>query len=144
MLVLCLFRLRAALIGTIVVPLSVLAAALVLWAFGSTMNAILLAGLVGALVLVIDDAIVSTEHITRRLEHERSAGTGNSPAQTILEATLEVRRPAVYATPDRRTGDPPALLPGAALEARSSRIWRWPSSSRCSHRWSWRSWSRRR
>ena len=96
-LVLCLFRLRAALIGTIVVPLSVLAAALVLWAFGSTMNAILLAGLVGALVLVIDDAIVSTEHITRRLEHERSAGTGNSPAQTILEATLEVRRPAVYA-----------------------------------------------
>jgi multidrug efflux pump subunit AcrB len=46
-LVLCLFRLRAALIGTIVVPLSVLAAALVLWSFGSTMNAILLVGLVG-------------------------------------------------------------------------------------------------
>jgi Cu/Ag efflux pump CusA len=93
-----LFRLRAALIGIIVVPLSVLVAALILWAFGSTLNWILLAGLVGALVLVIDDAIVSTEHITRRLQQERSAGTGQSPTQTILEATLEVRRPAVYAS----------------------------------------------
>jgi Cu/Ag efflux pump CusA len=95
---LLLFRLRAALIGIIVVPLSVLVAALILWAFGSTLNWILLAGLVGALVLVIDDAIVSTEHITRRLQQERSAGTGQSPTQTILEATLEVRRPAVYAS----------------------------------------------
>jgi CzcA family heavy metal efflux pump len=93
-----LFRLRAALIGIIVVPLSVLAAALVLWAFGSTMNSILLVGLVGALILVIDDAIVSTEHITRRLQQDRSAGAGQSPMQTILEATLEVRRPAVYAS----------------------------------------------
>jgi CzcA family heavy metal efflux pump len=95
---LLLFRSRAALIGIVVVPLSVLAAALVLWAFGSTMNAIVLAGLVGALVLVIDDAIVSVEHITRRLEQEQSAGTNQPPTQTILEASLEVRRPAVYAT----------------------------------------------
>ena len=93
-----LFRLRAALIGIVVVPLSVLAAALVLWAFGSTMNAIVLAGLVGALALVIDDAIVSVEHVTRRLEQERSAGTSRPSTQTILEATLEVRRPAMYAT----------------------------------------------
>jgi CzcA family heavy metal efflux pump len=93
-----LFRLRAALIGIIVIPLSVLSAALVLWAFGATMNSIVLAGLVGALMLVIDDAIVSTEHITRRLQQERSAGTGQSPTQTILEATLEVGRPAVYAS----------------------------------------------
>ena len=93
-----LFRLRAALIGIIVVPLSVLAAVLVLWAFGSTINSIVLAGLVAALMLVIDDAIVSTEHITRRLQEERSDGSGQSRTQTVLEATLEVRRPAVYAT----------------------------------------------
>jgi CzcA family heavy metal efflux pump len=93
-----LFRLRAALIGIIVVPLSVLAAVLVLWAFGSTINSIVLAGLVAALMLVIDDAIVSTEHITRRLQEERTDGSGQSRTQTVLEATLEVRRPAVYAT----------------------------------------------
>ncbi|HKS78150.1 MAG TPA: efflux RND transporter permease subunit [Gaiellaceae bacterium] len=93
-----LFRLRAALIAIIVVPLSALAAVLVLWGFGSTINAMLLAGLVAALVLVIDDAIVSTEHITRRLQQQGNAGPGQSPVQTILEATLEARRPAVYAT----------------------------------------------
>jgi len=93
-----LFRLRAALMGILVVPLSVLAAVLVLWAFGSTINSILLAGLVAALMLVIDDAIVSTEHITRRLQQQRSDGPGQSRTQTVLEATLEVRRPAIYAS----------------------------------------------
>jgi CzcA family heavy metal efflux pump len=97
-LVLFLLRLRTALIGIVVVPLSVLSAALVLWAFGATFNAIVLLGLVAALMLVIDDAIVSTEHISRRLQQERSAGTGQSTMQTVLEATLEVRRPAVYAS----------------------------------------------
>jgi CzcA family heavy metal efflux pump len=92
-----LFRLRTALIGIVVIPLSVLAAVLVLWASGSTFNAIVLAGLAAALVLVIDDAIVSVENATRRLRERRREGP-DTTAQTVLEAALEVRRPAIYAT----------------------------------------------
>lgn len=89
-----LFRWRTALVGVIVVPLSVLAALLVLWAFGSTLNAIVLAGLVAALVIVIDDAVVSVENTTRRLRE-----SSEQPATTtVLKATLETHRPILYAT----------------------------------------------
>ena len=69
------FRLRAALVALVVIPLSVVTAALVLWAFGSTMNAIVLAGLVAALLLVIDDAVVTT-------------GAGAQAGRPLLYATL--------------------------------------------------------
>ncbi len=93
-----LFRWQTALVGIVVIPLSVLVAVLVLWASGSTVNAIVVAGLVAALALVVDDAIVSLESITRRVERQRREGTTVSTAKTILDATLEVRRPALYAT----------------------------------------------
>jgi CzcA family heavy metal efflux pump len=96
--VLLLFRWRTALVGIVVIPLSVLAAALVLWAFGSTMNAIVLAGLVAAVMLVIDDAIVSMEQLTRRLRLQRGMSAQESAARNVLEATLEARRPMLYAT----------------------------------------------
>jgi Cu/Ag efflux pump CusA len=92
------FRWRAALVGLVVVPLSGLVAALVLWAFGSTMNAIILAGLTAALLLVIDDAVVSVENTTRRLREQRQAGVAPPLTETVVEATLEVRRPLLYAT----------------------------------------------
>jgi CzcA family heavy metal efflux pump len=92
------FRWRAALIGIVVVPLSVLAAALVLWAFGSTINAIVVAGLAAAVLLVIDDAIVNIDSTSRRIRDERRKGIATTPAETCVEAALEVRRPLTYAT----------------------------------------------
>jgi CzcA family heavy metal efflux pump len=92
------FRWPTVLICVVVIPLSLVTATLVLWAFGITMNAIVLAGLAAALVIVIDDAVVNVEKIGQRLRQQRSAGVETSTAKTVLEASLEVRGPVLYAT----------------------------------------------
>jgi Cu/Ag efflux pump CusA len=93
------FRLRTALIAFSVLPLSLVAAALVLWALGTTMNAIILVGLIAALVLVIDDAVIGVDNIERRLrEHHRERKNGTSTAAVIFDATLESRGVTAYAT----------------------------------------------
>ena len=93
-----LYEWRAALIGTVAIPLSLLAAGLVLYASGASMNTMVLAGFVIAIGAVVDDAIIDIENIMRRLRLERAAGGQRSLARIILEASLEVRRPIVYAT----------------------------------------------
>jgi CzcA family heavy metal efflux pump len=93
-----LFHWRTAMVGIVVVPLSVLVALLVLWAYGSTLNAMILAGLAAAVLLVIDDAVVSAEHTSRRLGEQQQGRTGQPVAKTVLDAVLEMRRPALYAT----------------------------------------------
>jgi CzcA family heavy metal efflux pump len=93
-----LFRWRTALVGVVVVPLSLLVALLVLWAFGSTLNAIVLAGLAAAVLLVIDEAVVSVENTSRRLHEQRRDGSVQPLAKTVLDAALEMRGPALYAT----------------------------------------------
>ena len=92
------FRFRTALISIVAIPLSLVAAALVLFALGTTMNAIVLAGLVAALALVIDDAVIGVQNIERRLGEHRLQADGESTAAVILDATLEMRGPTVYAT----------------------------------------------
>ncbi len=79
-------------------PLSLVVAALVLYALGTTMNAIVLAGLVAALAVVIDDAVVDVENVTRRLRERGEDGVDAPIGPTVLEATLEVRGATVYAT----------------------------------------------
>jgi len=93
-----LLRWRTTLICVVVIPLSVLTATLVLWAFGSTINAIVIAGLAAALLLVIDDAVASVENTSRRVSEREGPAASPNPVRTILEASLESRRPAVYAT----------------------------------------------
>src|SRR5262245_14673898 len=93
-----LFHWRTAIVGVVVVPLSMLVALLVLWAYGSTLNAMILAGLAAAVLLVIDDAVVSAEHTARRLREQQHGRTGQPVAKTVLDAVLEMRRPALYAT----------------------------------------------
>ena len=93
-----LFEWRTALISAIAIPLSLTAAGLVLHARGATINVMVLAGLVIALGVVVDDAIIDIENIWRRLrQHRREGGTG-SVAKVIVEASLEVRGSIVYAT----------------------------------------------
>jgi CzcA family heavy metal efflux pump len=93
-----LFEWRAALISVVAIPLSLLAAVLVLYVFGVTINVMILAGFVIALGVVVDDAIIDVQNIVRRLRERRKEGTGGSTAATVLEASLEVRSPIVYAT----------------------------------------------
>ena len=69
-----LFEWRTAFISLIAIPLSLVAAVLVLDAAGATINVMVLAGLVVAIGVVVDDAIIDVENIVRRLRQARRDG----------------------------------------------------------------------
>ncbi len=96
-LVLLLFlrNVRAALIIYLAIPLSLLAALVVLDLLGQTINTMTLGGLAVALGVVIDDAIVDVENIVRRRNGSAAAA---DPVMVITAASLEVRAPVVYAS----------------------------------------------
>jgi CzcA family heavy metal efflux pump len=93
-----LFEWRSAVICLTAIPLSLIAAGLVLHWRGTTINVMVLAGLVIALGVVVDDAIVGIENTVRRLRQHRREPDGRSTTRVILDASLEVRGPIVYAT----------------------------------------------
>ncbi|WAJ34696.1 efflux RND transporter permease subunit [Arthrobacter sp. FX8] len=93
-----LFQWRTALISLIAIPLSLLTAALVLYFTASSINTMVLAGLVIAVGVVVDDAIIDVENIMRRLRQHRARGSGESTSSVVLKASLEMRSPIVYAT----------------------------------------------
>jgi CzcA family heavy metal efflux pump len=93
-----LFEWRTALISLIAIPLSLLTAALVLDRRGATINTMVLTGMVIAVGVVVDDAIIDIENIVRRLRIARKEGTMLSTANVILDASLEVRSAIIYAT----------------------------------------------
>jgi len=92
-----LFEWRTALISLVAIPLSLIMAGLVLDLRGTTVNTMVLAGLVIAIGGVVDDAIIDVENIVRRLRQHRREGSNRSTASIILEASLEVRSAIVYA-----------------------------------------------
>jgi len=91
-----LYSWRTALIAAIAIPLSLLAALLALQLGGATLNSMIMAGLIVALGVVIDDAVIDTEKIMRRLE-VRNDGSDASIAGIIFQTTLETRSASVYA-----------------------------------------------
>jgi Cu/Ag efflux pump CusA len=91
------FRWRTALVGLIVIPVSMLVGALAIFALGATLNAIVLAGLAAALLLLIDDAVVDVDKITRRLRESRRNGGADSTASIVMQALMGTRRAALYA-----------------------------------------------
>lgn len=93
-----LFEWRVALISVVAIPLSLMAAMMVLNAIGATVNVMILAGLVISIGAVVDDAIIDVENIVRRLRQYRSEGSDRSTAAIVVEASLEVRGAIVYAT----------------------------------------------
>ncbi len=98
MLALFLYSWRTAVISVVAIPLSLLAALLVLTLQGATINTMVLAGFVIALGDIVDDAIIGIENIVRRLRQHREEGSTKSTAKIILEASMEVRAAIVYAT----------------------------------------------
>jgi len=93
-----LFDWRTALISMTAIPLSLVAAALVLHFSGATMNTMVIAGLVIALGEVVDDAIIDVENILRRLRLNKESAQPQSAFQVVLAASLEVRSAVVYAS----------------------------------------------
>jgi Cu/Ag efflux pump CusA len=59
---------------------------------------LVLAGLVLAIGIIVDDAIADVDTIARRFGELRRENGDQPAARTIVEASLEVRRPVVYAT----------------------------------------------
>jgi CzcA family heavy metal efflux pump len=88
---------RAALVCSVAIPLSLLAATVALYLLGATLNTMILAGLVIALAVIIDDAVIDVERLARRLR-ERQPGDSTSVLRIIYDTTLETRSAAIYAT----------------------------------------------
>jgi Cu/Ag efflux pump CusA len=89
---------RTAVIGTVSILVSLVAGGAVLRALGADINMLVIAGMVTALCIMIDDAIVGTENIMKRLRQAREKNNGRSAAIVILEAAAEMRAPLLYAT----------------------------------------------
>lgn len=93
-----LFEWRTAFISLIAIPLSLVAALLTLDLRGETVNVMVLAGLVVAIGVVVDDAIIDVENIVRRLRQARAEGSDKSMFAIVLDASVEVRSAITYAT----------------------------------------------
>lgn len=93
-----LYEWRVALISCTAIPLSLMAAMMVLYWRGTSINTMVLAGLVIALGAVVDDAIVDVENVVRRLRQYRKEGRKTSIGRIILEASMEVRHAIIFAT----------------------------------------------
>ncbi len=83
---------RASLIPLIAVPVSVIGTFAVLLAFGFSINTLSLFGLVLAIGIVVDDAIVVVENV------ERHIAEGLSPREATKVAMSEVSRPIIAIT----------------------------------------------
>ncbi len=93
-----LLDLRTAFISFTAIPLSLLAAVIVLAQFGTSLNTLTLGGLAIAIGIVVDDAIIDVENVWRRLRTSREQQSPAPPGQVVRDAVLEVRSPVVYAT----------------------------------------------
>ena len=101
---------RAGLIGLVSLPLSLIAALLVLNSLGATLNAIVVVGLVLSIWVIVDDVIVGIDEVLRRGRHPEGTDAGTPAASIILEAALERRRPIVFATLIALSAMAPALF----------------------------------
>jgi CzcA family heavy metal efflux pump len=93
-----LFNLRSAAISCSAIPLSLLAAVLVLERMGATLNTMTLGGLAISIGVVVDDAVIGVENILRRLRENGHLAEPRPAAHVVLDACLEVRSAIVYAT----------------------------------------------
>ena len=93
-----LFNVRTAFISATAIPLSLLTATIVLSYFGMGLNIMVLGGLAIALGEVVDDAIIDTENIFRRLRENRLLAQPLPAYQVVYQASMEVRSSVVYAT----------------------------------------------
>ena len=89
---------RAALIGATAIALSLFVAGLVLGFFGVGINMMVIAGLLLAIGVIVDDAIVDVENVMQRLRKRRGENGGRTARGIIIDAALEVRGPMLYAT----------------------------------------------
>ena len=88
---------RAALIGVSAILVSVTAALTVLQLRGTAFNTMVLAGLVVALGVVVDDAVTEVDNIWAQFQRRRGTPDGRSAAD-IASAVARLRSPLLFAT----------------------------------------------
>ena len=93
-----LFDVRTAFISALAIPLSLLGAMVALLAMGINLNIMVLGGLAIALGEVVDDAIIDTENIFRRLRENRLQPKPLAVSRVVFKASMEVRGSVVYAS----------------------------------------------
>jgi CzcA family heavy metal efflux pump len=86
---------RGALVSFSAIPLALLTTVWILEAQGLSLNIMTIGGLVVALGVVVDDAVIDVENILRR---RRAAARDVDVADLLIGASLEVRRPVFFAT----------------------------------------------
>ena len=89
---------RGALVSFSSIPLALLTTVWILETFGLSLNTMTLGGLVVALGVVVDDAVIDVENILRRMRASISTGERIDVRTLFTHASLEVRRPVFYAT----------------------------------------------
>ncbi len=100
---------RTTIIPTIAIPVSLVATLVVMKMFGFSLNMLSLLGMVLAIGLVVDDAIVVVENVERQLE------AGLRPLEAAREAMREVTGPIIATTAVlMAVFVPVAFIPGVA------------------------------
>jgi Cu/Ag efflux pump CusA len=91
---------RGAVLALVTIPLSLAAAMFVLVALGATVNAMVVAGLILAVGVIVDDVVVGTESVVRRFRTLRDADsdTDRPVGEIIVQAIVEGRSALIYAT----------------------------------------------
>ncbi len=89
---------RTAFISVSAIPLSLLTAILVLLEMGVNLNIMVIGGLAIALGEVVDDAIIDTENIFRRLRQNSLLPNPLPLKEVVYNASMEVRGSVVYAS----------------------------------------------
>ncbi|MCP5412071.1 MAG: efflux RND transporter permease subunit [Alphaproteobacteria bacterium] len=89
---------RSALITFLAIPLSLIAAVAVLDWQRYSLNTMTLGGFAVSLGVLVDDAIIGIENILRRLRENSADASPRDRIEVILDASVEVRGPIIYAT----------------------------------------------
>jgi len=92
------FNWRTTLVGFVAIPLSILAAGVVLQFTGASLNIVVLAGFAMAIGVVVYDAIIDVDNIVRRMRAAGVTGGALSAPRVILDATLESRSAVLFGT----------------------------------------------
>jgi len=92
------FEWRAIVTAAAAILLTATAAAFVLYLRDAPANTMALAGLIMAIGVVIDDAVVDVRNLKERLRRHREEDTGAPAWRTVLDASLGLRTSLLFAT----------------------------------------------